>query len=87
MLKQGETIKSIQMQAMISGDVVSLKSISSIRNHLIATDDEMKNRYEEEISMAKQLVDGGFSVEQIYDLFGSNIGKNKLVAMKSDKER
>lgn len=87
MLKQGETIKSIQMQAMISGDVVSLKSISSIRNQLIATDDEMKNRYEEEISMAKQLVDGGFSVEQIYDLFGSNIGKNKLVAMKSDKER
>lgn len=87
MLKQGETIKSIQMQAMISGDVVSLKSISSIRNHLIATDDEMKNRYEEEMTMAKQLVDGGFSVEQIYDLFGSNIGKNKLVAMKADKER
>ena len=87
MLKKGETVKSIQMQAIMNGDVVSIKSISSMRNHLIETDDEMRNRYEEEISMAKQLVDGGFTVDQIYDLFGSNIGKNKLVAMKSDKER
>lgn len=88
MLKQGETIKSIQMKAIMDGgDIISLKSISMIRTHLIATDDAMRNRYEEEVQMAKQLVDGGFSVDQIYDLFGSNIGRNKLVAMKSDKER
>lgn len=87
MLKQGETVKSIQMQAMISGDVVSLKSISKIRTHLIATDEKMKNRYDEEMTMARQLVDGGFSVEQIYDLFGSNIGKNKLMEMRIGQER
>lgn len=87
MLKQGETVKSIQMQAMISGDVVSLKSISKIRTHLIATDEKMKNRYDEEMTMARQLVDEGFSVEQIYDLFGSNIGKNKLMEMRIGQER
>lgn len=87
MLKQGKTVKSIQMEAEISGDIVSLKSISKIRTHLIATDDAMKSMYEDEMTMAKQLVDGGFSVEQIYDLFGSNIGKNKLMEMRMGQER
>lgn len=86
MLKDGNTVKAIQMKVIKNGDIISIKSITQMKAYLITTDDAMKNRYEQKIEIAKKLTVAGFSDNEIYELLGADVAKNRIAEIRKEQK-
>jgi len=86
MLKEGKTVKAIQMKVTMNGNIISLNSINHIKNYLIKIDDTMRSKHEEKIEIAKNLVTAGFSVNEIYELLEADIGKSIIAEIRKEQQ-
>jgi len=86
MLKEGKTVKAIQMKVTMNGNIISLNSINHIKAHLIKIDDTMRSKHEEKIEIAKNLVTAGFSVNEIYELLEADIGKSIIAEIRKEQQ-
>lgn len=83
MIIEGNTVEEIYKELAEKGDNTSLKSIAKIKSHLVEKEPELQKKDKEEIELAKIfLQDGKYSIEQVYELLGYNIGKNRLIQIK-----
>lgn len=81
LLDEGKSVKEIY--EMLGGkEFVSLKSIAKIRSSYIQKDEETIKKHSESVELATKFLEDGYSVEEVYELFEYNIGKNVLNELK-----
>lgn len=83
LMNEGKSIKEIY-EILKENDFTSLKSIAKMKSKFLSENEKASKKYEKDLKLAKEFLKDGYSINQVYNLFEYNIGRNVLQKLQEE---